>query len=313
MNDVPQGSCPNVTSQSDDDGLADIASRLRLIRTVSQQRRYKGRPTPKLPSKVAIDQIVEDAVALMYPRHFGPDTLTPETTDAFVSGMLASLRPRLAEQIRLELLLSDPAEEADCAAQARAIALDFLRGLVRLRDLHDTDIAAAFDSDPSARSLDEIVFCFPGVAAILRHRLAHAVFVLGAPMLARIIAELSHSRTAIDIHPGAQIGPAFFIDHGTGVVIGETAIIGRNVRLYQNVTLGAKRFEADASGSLIKGRPRHPIIGDDVVIYAGATVLGRITVGKGSVIGGGVWLTRDVAAGSVVTQASAQMQSGGTA
>lgn len=293
--------------------MADIATRLRLIRTVSQQRRYKGRPTPKLPSKQAIDQIVQDVVALLYPRHFGPESLTPETTDAFVTGMLESLRPRLAEQIRLELMLSEPAEAAQCAAQARSITLEFLRGLVRVRDLHDTDIAAAFDSDPSARSLDEIVFCFPGVAAILRHRLAHELFRLGAPMLARIIAELSHSRTAIDIHPGAQIGPAFFIDHGTGVVIGETAIIGRNVRLYQNVTLGAKRFEADETGALIKGRPRHPILQDDVVIYAGATVLGRITIGKGSVIGGGVWLTRDVGPGSVVTQASAQMQAGGTA
>ena len=150
------------------------------------------------------------------------------------------------------------------------------------------------------------MFCFPGFAAIARHRLAHELYDLGVTMIARIIAEDAHSATGIDIHPGAQIGERFFIDHGTGVVIGETAIIGRNVRLYQAVTLGAKRFEADASGALAKNYPRHPIVEDDVVIYAGATVLGRVTIGRGSSIGGNVWLTRDVPPGSSVTQAKAR-------
>lgn len=287
--------------------ISTVTERLRLIRTVSQARRYHGRPVPQLPSKPAIAALVADLVGLLYPRHFGPDGLTPETTDAYVARTLASVLPRLAAQAQLELLLSETTSARDAQDRATAIAAEFAQTLPRLRDLHDTDIAAAYDGDPSAKSRDEIIFCFPGIAAILWHRIAHELYRVDLPMLARIVAELSHSRTAIDIHPGARIGPAFFIDHGTGVVIGETAIIGRNVRIYQNVTLGAKRFEEDENGVLIKGRARHPIIEDDVVIYAGATILGRITVGRASTIGGGVWLTHAVPPGSLVTQAKPQL------
>ena len=180
----------------------------------------------------------------------------------------------------------------------------------RIRALLDTDIRAAYDGDPAAKSIDEIVFCYPGVAAVIRHRLAHQLYLSGVPMLARIVSEIAHSETAVDIHPGAEIGEGFFIDHGTGVVIGETAVIGRRVRLYQAVTLGAKRFETDESGALIKGQPRHPIVEDDVVIYAGATVLGRITIGQGSSIGGNVWLTHSVPPKSNVTQAGKRTPSG---
>ena len=148
-----------------------------------------------------------------------------------------------------------------------------------------------------------MLFCYPGVVAVTRHRLAHELYELGAPLLARIIAEIAHSDTGIDIHPGAKIGGSFFIDHGTGVVIGETAVIGRHVRLYQGVTLGAKRFAMDGNGALLKGGARHPMIEDDVVIYAGATILGRITIGRGSTIGGNVWLTRSVPPKSNITQA----------
>ncbi len=176
-----------------------------------------------------------------------------------------------------------------------------------MRTLVDTDVRAGLDGDPSAASVDEIIFSFPGVAAVLRHRIAHRLYSFGAPMLARIVAEDAHSRTGIDIHPGAEIGERFFIDHGTGVVIGETAIVGRNVRIYQAVTLGAVRFETDErTGGLRKKYPRHPIVEDDVVIYAGATILGRIVIGKGSTIGGNVWLTHDVPPGSRVTQAKAR-------
>ncbi|MCY1292537.1 Serine acetyltransferase [compost metagenome] len=153
-----------------------------------------------------------------------------------------------------------------------------------------------------------MLLCYPGVLAVIHHRLAHHLYRAGLPLLARISSELAHSATGIDIHPGAQIGHSFFIDHGTGVVIGETAIIGNHVRIYQAVTLGAKRFAADESGQLLKGQARHPIVEDDVVIYAGATILGRITIGKGSVIGGNVWLTRSVPPGSNVSQANAQQQ-----
>jgi serine O-acetyltransferase len=148
-----------------------------------------------------------------------------------------------------------------------------------------------------------VLVCYPGITAIIHHRLAHILYRLGAPLVARVISELAHSATGIDIHPGAQIGESFFIDHGTGVVIGETAVIGRHVRVYQAVTLGAKRFQKDDTGVLVKGNIRHPIVEDNVVIYAGATILGRITIGQGSTIGGNVWLTHSVPPGSNITQA----------
>jgi len=166
-----------------------------------------------------------------------------------------------------------------------------------------SDVQAAYAGDPAATSIAEILLCYPGMVAILHYRLAHSLHKLGAPFIARIVSDIAHSRTGIDIHPAAQIGASFFIDHGTGVVIGETTIIGERVRLYQHVTLGAKRFPADESGKLIKGTPRHPIVEDDVVIYAGATVLGRITIGAGTTVGGNVWLTQSVPANSNVSQA----------
>ncbi len=292
-------------SYSNDDprALEAVVERLRLIRTVSQQRRYPGRPTPSLPSKSEIILILKDVIGLLYPRHFGPAGLTADQTDAHVLHMLCSVRQRLAHQVLQEWQLSEDADALELSPRAASLARTFVENLVRIRDLHDTDIAAAFSGDPSAKSLDEVVFCFPGVAAILHHRIAHELYKLGATMTARIMAEYSHSLTGIDIHPGAKIGPAFFIDHGTGVVIGETAIIGRNVRIYQQVTLGAKRFEADEKGDLVKGLPRHPVIEDDVVIYAGATVLGRVTIGRGSVIGGGVWMTEGTEPGTAVMPA----------
>ncbi|MCY1435188.1 Serine acetyltransferase [compost metagenome] len=187
---------------------------------------------------------------------------------------------------------------------------DFALTLPELHRLLDDDVMAAFRGDPAARSVDEVLLCYPGIRAMIHHRIAHHLFRDGLPLLARITSELAHSATGIDIHPGAQIGRSFFIDHGTGVVIGETAVIGERVRIYQAVTLGAKRFEADEAGQLIKGQPRHPIVEDDVVIYAGATILGRITIGAGSSIGGNVWLTRSVPPGSNVTQANVQNQVG---
>ena len=288
--------------------ISGLTERLRLLRLVSQQRRYHGRPTPRLPSKRAIIELLNDVVSALYPRHFGPEDLCPQETDAFVAQMLASVRQRLATLISAELLLAPDARPDEAATRGGALATSFTERLIIVRDLHDTDIVAAYQGDPSAHSLDEVAFCFPGVAAILHHRIAHELYRSGISMIARIMAEHSHSVTGIDIHPGAKIGPAFFIDHGTGVVIGETAVIGRNVRLYQQVTLGAKSFQDDGSGSLVKGEPRHPIIGDDVVIYAGATILGRITLGKGAVIGGGVWLLESVAPGALVTQARPRLR-----
>ncbi|MDJ0450329.1 serine O-acetyltransferase EpsC [Methylocystis sp. JR02] len=295
----------------DPDGfdVEDIVSALAVLRRKSQTNRYGNGRLPELPSRAAILDTVEDLTAVLYPRHFGPYELTPETTDAFLTRTLGRALRMLREQVRRELKLFEPEAADDAlASRARLITEEFAQALPQVRMLLDTDIRAAFTGDPAAKSLDEVVFCYPGVSAIIRHRLAHRLYLLGATMIARIVAEIAHSQTGIDIHPGATIGESFFIDHGTGVVIGETAVIGKRVRLYQAVTLGAKRFDVDENGALEKGKPRHPIIEDDVVIYAGATVLGRITIGRGSAIGGNVWLTQSVPPGANISQAKARVE-----
>ena len=197
----------------------------------------------------------------------------------------------------LEILNNEDREQSAIITQA------FAKQLPQIRRLVDSDIKAAYEGDPAARNIDEVLVCYPGIMATMHYRLGHVLYQLGVPLIARMISEIAHSETGIEIHPGAQIGGSFFIDHGTGVVIGETAVIGNNVRLYQAVTLGAKRFPVDENGALVKGNLRHPIVEDDVVVYAGATILGRITIGRGSTIGGNVWLTRSVPPGSNVSQA----------
>jgi serine O-acetyltransferase len=293
-----------------DTGLDGIVRALAALRKASQTSRYGSGVLPELPSRAAIVDIVEGLTSVLYPRHFGPYELTPDATDAFVARTLDRALRSLNEQIRRELQLFAAPEAAATEISRRAgeITAAFARALPQARALLDTDIRAAFAGDPAAKSVDEVVFCYPGVAAVIRHRLAHRIYLLGAPMIARIISEIAHSETGIDIHPGATIDEGFFIDHGTGVVIGETTIIGKRVRLYQAVTLGAKRFEVDDTGALEKGKPRHPVLEDDVVIYAGATVLGRITIGQGSSIGGNVWLTHSVPPGSNITQAKARVE-----
>lgn len=292
--------------------ILGIVAKLRSLRAASQKSRYPDGPPPELPSREAIAEIIDGLVAVLYPRHFGPPGLTADKMDEFLTRTLESSLRSLQEQLRRELLLfgvNGGAVHPDAQRRSAGITRDFAANLPSIRAVLDTDIRAAYAGDPAAKSIDEIVFCYPGVAAVIRHRLAHRLYALGASMTARIISELAHSQTAIDIHPGAEIGESFFIDHGTGVVIGETAVIGRNVRLYQAVTLGAKRFEVDENGGLIKGKARHPILEDDVVIYAGATVLGRVTIGRGSSIGGNVWLTHSVPPGSNITQAKVRTES----
>jgi serine O-acetyltransferase len=289
--------------------LEAVVSALRATR--ERWRESQGRPREprgrELPSRDALAAIVEGLRGALFPMRLGRPDLRPESEDWYVGHMLDTVLDALREQAQLELRhtarsAGQPIAEAD--ARAQAIVQEFALALPRIRSLLDSDLLAAFQGDPAAHSVDEVLLCYPGIRATIHHRLAHQLYRQGVPLLARVIAELAHGETGIDIHPGAQIGPGFFIDHGTGVVIGETAVIGSNVRIYQAVTLGAKRFAVDAEGHLAKGGARHPIVEDEVVIYAGATILGRVTIGRGSTIGGNVWLTCSVPPGSHISQAT---------
>jgi serine O-acetyltransferase len=245
-----------------------------------------------------------------------PATLANETPQRRVERELDEIESVLVAQIRLSLefparIGSDAAVDLpDLDATARKFARALLSELPRLREHVFEDARAAWRSDPSCRHPIEALYAFPGIFAVTRHRIANILYRLDVPLLPRLIAENAHHRTGIDIHPGAKIGREFFIDHGTGVVIGETAIVGDRVTFYQGVTLGAKSFQVDkATGHLVKGVPRHPIVEDDVTIYASATVLGRVTVGRGSIIGGNVWLTHSVPPNSRISQAAPQQGS----
>jgi serine O-acetyltransferase len=296
-------------------GLERIVSELRRSREDTHKIRHRGR-VREIPSRETITAVLDGLSAALFPTHYGQTDLSDESIDYFVGNTLNATLNALVGQVKRALLFvsnqgdADHALTADAEAHLHAQALDITRRfaaeLTAIRDLLVSDLQAAYQGDPAATSMSEILLCYPGMTAIIYHRFAHALYRLGAPFLARLISRIAHSSSGIDIHPGAQIGSHFFVDHGTGVVIGETAIIGNHVRLYQAVTLGAKRFPADEDGTLIKGNARHPIVEDDVVIYAGATILGRIVIGKGSTIGGNVWLTQSVPPGSNVTQAQSR-------
>ena len=255
------------------------------------------------PSRTTLAALVEDLRALLFPGYFGASELRADTLRYHLGACMDLVAHGLAIQIQRGLMASD-ATAADCGERSQILARAFLARLPDVRHLLATDIQAGFEGDPAATSPEEVLLSYPGLLAVTSQRLAHELLKLGVPLLPRMITEHAHSLTGIDIHPGAQIGERFFIDHGTGVVIGETCIIGRNVRLYQGVTLGAKSFPLDAEGHPIKGVPRHPVVEDDVIVYSNATILGRITLGRGSAIGGNVWLTRSVPPGSVITQAN---------
>ncbi len=285
--------------------IALIVNDLRHSREVTHNIRHGGVAKP-VPSPSALATIVDKLSAALFPMHYGPADLKEESTDYFVGNLLGEALSSLELQIQRDLAFAHPSAgpgDRDIAAKASAIVKTFASRLTEIRGILVNDLRAAYRGDPAATNYPEILLGYPGMIAIIHYRLARALYELGAAMSARMISHVAHSRTAIDIHPGAQIGHSFFIDHGTGVVVGETAIIGDRVRLYQAVTLGARSFRASDDGELVKGEQRHPIIEDDVIVYAGATILGRITVGRGSVIGGNVWLTRSVPAESNITQA----------
>jgi serine O-acetyltransferase len=257
-----------------------------------------------LPSREAVADILADLSEVIYPGYGRRQNLHVGNIAYYVGSLVDALHDKLTEQItraiRHDRCRDDP--DYDCEAEAQQKAVSLLQRLPEVRHVLEQDVEAAYRGDPAAKSSHEIIFCYPGLDAITTYRLAHELTKLGVPYIPRMMTEIAHSRTGIDIHPGAHIGPGFFIDHGTGVVIGETTDIGRNVKLYQGVTLGALSFDRDDSGALVHGAyKRHPTLRDEVVVYANATILGGQTeVGEGAVIGSNVWLTRSVEPYAVV-------------
>jgi serine O-acetyltransferase len=262
-----------------------------------------------LPSRDATAEVMTHLRAALFPRHFGSRDVSGQGLAFYVGRALDVSLKVLEAELRVAFAFEREDDDREAfGRRAAAATSDFATRLPTIRRLLASDAQAGYDGDPAATSIDEVIFSYAGMTAVTYHRIAHELHRLGVPLIPRIISELAHASTGIDIHPGAQIGGRFFIDHGTGVVVGETCRIGDRVRLYQGVTLGAKSFPSDEHGNPIKGIPRHPIVEDDVTIYAGATVLGRITIGRGSSIGGNVWLTHSVQPNSHVSQGQAREQ-----
>lgn len=260
-----------------------------------------------MPSLDALKEIMERLRAAVFPGYFGSTRIRRESMRYHLAANLDSIYHKLSEQILRGFCFSCEGRHAAtpceaCESEGTSAALKFMDRLPEIRRLLAGDAQAAYEGDPAATSPGETIFCYPSMHAMFHHRIAHELYTLKVPVIPRIISEMAHSRTGIDIHPGATIGEDFFIDHGTGVVIGETCILGRNCRLYQGVTLGALSFPKNPDGTLTKGIPRHPVLEDNVTVYAGATILGRVTIGAGAVIGGNVWITSDVPAGARISQ-----------
>lgn len=293
--------------------IAAVTTGLRAARRAwrAAHHRHLDVGVDGFPSRARIESAVADLCAALFPQRLG-EAHGEGDEDDYVLRVLSRALDTLRDQVRLELRYWDGENSvAFDDADADTILTHFAADLPAIRRLIDGDVEAAFLGDPAARSVDEILICYPCALAVIHHRIAHRLHRLGAPLVARIISELANTRTGIDIHPGATIGESFFIDHGTGVVIGETAIVGARVRLYQAVTLGARRLKADGDDGVRRRFARHPVIEDDVVIYAGTTILGRVTIGRGSTIGGNVWLVEDVPPGSLVTQGEVRLRVSG--
>lgn len=295
--------------------LSDYTHTLtQAVSELSDKHSYEGlfhqyKDGDPLPSGKSLRRIVELSREVLFPGYFGNSTVHRRTINYHIGVNVEELFGLLTEQIQAGLcfgLENTPSDnvikkipDRDTAA---SIAARFISRLPEIRRILATDVEAAYYGDPAATCFGEIICCYPIIRAITNYRIAHELYMLNVPLIPRIITEMAHSETGIDIHPGAQIGHHFTIDHGTGVVIGATCIIGNNVKLYQGVTLGAKSFPLDENGNPIKGIARHPILEDDVIVYSNATILGRITIGKGATIGGNIWVTESVPAGSRIVQ-----------
>lgn len=284
----------------------------RTVKELSKSESYKGlmhqhRDGEPLPSAKKMEEVIELARAILFPGYYGNSTLNSQTISYHIGVNVERLYGLLEKQILAGLCFDETCEECtqERRGKATALAARFIEQLPELRRILGTDVVAAYKGDPAATSYGEVICCYPAIKAISNYRIAHALLELGVPLIPRIITEMAHSETGIDIHPSAVIGAYFTIDHGTGVVIGATSVIGNHVKLYQGVTLGAKSFPLDEEGKPIKGIPRHPILEDDVIVYSNASILGRITVGRGATIGGNIWVTEDIPAGTRIIQRKA--------
>lgn len=259
---------------------------------------HQHRDGNPLPSSKALEEIVELSRAIIFPGFFGKSSVNLRVIRYHIGVDIERLYKLLADQVMAGLCFTEqegePTDMEATRSQAEDIAARLIAKLPEIRRILATDVEAAYNGDPAADNYGEIISCYPAIKALTNYRIAHELLQLGVPLIPRILTEMAHSETGIDIHPGAKIGHHFTIDHGTGVVIGATCVIGNNVKLYQGVTLGAKSFPLDSKGNPIKGIPRHPILEDGVVVYANATLLGRITIGRGCVVGANVWVTADM-------------------
>jgi serine O-acetyltransferase len=277
-----------------------------IVAGYESQEGIHHREGKDLPAKQNVIEVLEDLLALIFPGYLGKKPVTKSITKYFVGDMLHSIYYRLLDEIDKSLkYLCRRIEECPsdiCLRRAHIVVKELLEQLPYIRTLVEGDIRAAYEGDPAATSTDEVILSYPCTLAITTYRLAHELYTRGVPFVPRIMTEYAHSKTGIDIHPGAKIGKNFFIDHGTGVVIGETAEIGDNVKIYQSVTLGALSFPSDSTGKIIKGTKRHPTVGNHVVLYSGATILGGNTIiGDDAIIGGNVWITSSIPASTQVT------------
>ncbi|MBP6230490.1 MAG: serine acetyltransferase [Paludibacteraceae bacterium] len=264
----------------------------------SEQLFHPNKEGEPFPSRAMMKDIIKLTRSILFPGFFGNGSINKTTLPYHIGVNLEKVFTLLWEQVYAGLCFHCKEEDIDLESKrekAYTLTLSFIKQLPRIKQTLRTDVEALFKMDPAAKSYGEIILSYPGLRAITNYRIAHELFLLEIPIIPRIITEMAHAETGIDIHPGAKIGESFAIDHGTGVVIGETCIIGNNVRIYQGVTLGAKSFPVDEHKVPIKGIVRHPMIQDNVVIYASATILGRIVIGENAVIGGNTWITEDVA------------------
>jgi serine O-acetyltransferase len=280
--------------------FANIVTQLSDI-SDSELYHYAQESTP-FPSADELHDIVDLCRDLLFPGYYGRNLVKAETLSYYIGVKTERLYEKLAKQILAGMAFTlpddDERELPDLWTEARHKSCAFVETLPKLRQLLATDVVAHYRNDPAAHNTGEVILCYPGLRAVINYRIAHRLVELNVPLIPRMITEMAHSETSIDIHPAATIGESFTIDHGTGVVIGATAILGNHVTIYQGVTLGAKNFPQEADGSLVKGIARHPILGNNVIVYANATILGRIRIGDGSVIGGNLWVTDDVPAGT---------------